>query len=667
MAERIVWIVSVVIVALGLALAAPKDDLTTDYARQIIRSAKVAEMQAMLNPKAAPCDDFYEYACGSWHRHNPAQFNGNQNTDTFQLLSRGFDRRLQSLLQSKDEQAKSTAEQNLHIFYESCLKANRDDVKYKLALHNIRDQYEGSDFSWWRSVARIQHAYNKDIIISVEVMPDIRNNTVTRVYLSPPEIIPLSETSILNMFEVAHREKELKHLLALSADAAEETAEQINKFENQLILASMSSSTVSLENGTILYNVSELQQKFSSHLNLTEFLELTLGTNEVPEQVYVYNVDYLENALRVIEHTPNTMLEKYVAWKLLQEFMVEGDKQKDKWCIKKSRSYFSMLTDHLIYQQYRSAEVEAEVVQLWEDIRGVFRQELAGDKLDWISNKTRQLAIEKLEQMKLFINSYDKENFEDLYGKLTLDSNKYVNNVQELLRALATHGRQKKDGPPLISTGFLSYTPTYTVTDNTISIPVALMQPLYFWGPNYPQALKYSTLGYMLAHEMIHGFDDVGNSFDAQGNLKSWWDRRSRYEFEERRKCFRAQYHEYKYGSERLPLQADQSENIADNGGVRLAYAAYHRWVQQQPEQVLQQETLAKLKLDNRQLFFLGFAQVLCNDVQSLFKKTLVSSDEHAPNMYRVIGSLSNFQEFAWVYNCPRNATMDPEYKCVMY
>lgn len=665
MARRIVWIILVLAVALRLALAVPKANLTTDYARQIMRSAKVAEMKAMLNPHVEPCDDFYEYACGSWHHHNPALFLGIPYTNTFQMLSQGFHRRLNHLLESKNEKPKSAAEKNLEIFYESCLKASRDDANYNLALLNIRKEYIGSDFSWWRSVARIQNSFAKDIILSVQVMPDLRNNTLTSVYLSPAEISPLSESRIQRMWEESQMAKELEHILALHANAAKETAAKFNEFEQRLLEGAQSYKECP-EKGTILHNVSALQQLCGPHLNLKEFLELTLGTDNVPEQVYVYNIGYISYALGVIRDTGTSTLAMYVTWKILQEFMVD-EKQTTQRCIEQSRIHFEMLTDYLVYQEYRSPKVEAEILELWEDIRGIFRHQLKGDKLDWISNGTRQLAVEKLDRMKLFINSYDKETLENIYGNLTLDSNKYEHNVKELLLTLARRSHQRNDGQPIGSSGLSSYTPIYSHTNNSISIPVALLQPSYFWGSNYPQALKYGTLGYLIAHEMIHGFDDSGNNFDAHGNLAPWWDTKSLYEFEEKRKCFQAQYHQFKYGSERLPLRMEQSENIADNAAVKLAYTAYQRWLQQQNDQVLQQETFAGLKLDNRQLFFLSVAQVLCNDVESGLKTSLVSSDKHAPNMYRVIGSLSNFQEFSWVFNCSQNASMDPEYKCAIF
>jgi len=83
--------------------------------------------------------------------------------------------------------------------------------------------------------------------------------------------------------------------------------------------------------------------------------------------------------------------------------------------------------------------------------------------------------------------------------------------------------------------------------------------------------------------------------YDATGSLAPWWDSKSRYEFEERRKCFQAQYHQYKYGGSELPETKVQSENIADNGGLKLAYAAYKIWLRQQTEEVRQRETMEGL------------------------------------------------------------------------
>ncbi|XP_060646525.1 neprilysin-4 [Drosophila nasuta] len=637
-----------------------RDDFTTDYAKRIIQQSKVAEMKGMLDTSIAPCDDFYGYACGNWHRHNPAQFFHNIMTDTFQLISKGFDRRLHRLLQSG--QMKSPLEEKVQVFYQTCAQVNSDDVQYKHALRNVYleygelpvlagEQWNASEFDLWRTIAQVQHKYRKSIILDVKVMRDIKNNTVNQFYLLPTENNKVANSKILNIFEDASLAEKLQRYFGVNTQLAKQTAKQINQFERDRI-AGISASEDSFEDSITLFTVSELDEMYRSFLNVTEFLGIVLGVDNVPDNIYVYGSDYLRNTMKLLQETQTSTLANYVLWQIIEEYLIDSPPEElNRWCAAKVRKYFAKLVDHMIYERYRTAESEDAVHNMWGEIRNVFRQHLSGDKLDWISNKTRQGAIEKLDRMQLLINAYDKEDFETYYSNVSMDQHNYVANIQQVLMA--------QSGWKMDVTDITGYTPAYDIMSNVITIPVALLQPHYLWDSKYPQALKYATLGYLLAHEMIHGFD---NDNDA-----SLWDMRSHYEFEERRKCFMAQYQKYKYGGINLPLTVDQTENIADNAGIKLAYIAYQRWLNEQPMEIVQKETFSGLELNSRQLFFLGFAQLWCDDVQSMFKSTVAMTDNHAPSMYRVIGSLSNFQEFSWVFNCSQQAPMDPEFKCAIY
>ncbi|EDV91581.1 neprilysin-4 [Drosophila grimshawi] len=668
-------ITSVLTLAADGASEAIRDDLTTEYAKQIIRHSKMAEMKGMLNTNIDPCNDFYSYACGNWHRHNPAQLFGNLMTDTFQLISKGFERRLQRLLQHGT--MKSNLEEKLQSFYRSCLLGHSGEVEYYSGLHSIVNEYgelplikgeswQASEFSWWRIIAGIQQKYGKKIILAVDIMADIKNHTVNRIYLGPPDN---QQTIYLsNTMEDSDTASDLQKYYSISSHMAKQTAKEMNDLKRNLSTGGFQGT--SLEDDLTLYTVSELQEKYAEYLNISEFLGIILGPDNVPEEIYIYSESSLNNTLQALKATPTTTIANYVLWQLMTEFRIDVPVNKiQTWCTERTKTIFGKLAEHILYERYRSPEAEAEVHSMWQQIRDTFRKELAGDKLDWMMNKTRQLAIEKLDNMQLKINAYDNENFETLYGNFTVDRSDYVRNVQHVLMAEAKRRLQRLHNPPasLEATDVLSFTPAYNILENCITIPVALLQPRYFWDKNYPQALKYATLGNLLAHEMTHGFDDEGHKYDANGNLAPWWDNKSRYEFEERRKCFQAQYHSYKYGGSRLPESIEQSENIADNAGVKLAYKAYLRWLEQQPPAILEQETMAGLELTNRQLFFVSYAQLWCDDVQSLFKTSVATVDNHAPGMYRVIGSLSNFQEFSWVFNCSQQAPMDPEFKCSIY
>jgi len=418
------------------------DDLTSDYAKKIIVQAKVAEMKTMMKPEVSPCDDFYTHACGNWHRHNPAQLLGDVMTDNFKLISKGFDRRLQRLLRANDLQ--SELEKKMQRFYMSCNLVHRDDLHYKLALENVIREYgtlpalvgaqwNSSDFSWWRTVAQIQHKYGKQIIIGLEIMHDIRNTSVNRVYISQPDFKTIN-TRLTNLMEEVRTSMDLQQYFGLSPSVAKHTAEQLTELERTF--SSGGSGAATLQESLSLYTVADLQEKYSDHLNFTEFLGLILGEENIPKSLYIYDEEYLDKALLTMRSTPLTTQANYILWKLLEDFLVDAQpKDMVKWCTESTKKYFGKLAEHAVYKRYRNPDVESEVHKIWDQIKGIFKQRLLGDKLDWISNATRTLAIEKLERMQLNINSYDEENFENVYEEVSIDRLNYVSNVQQLLIA----------------------------------------------------------------------------------------------------------------------------------------------------------------------------------------------------------------------------------------
>ncbi|XP_067624379.1 uncharacterized protein [Eurosta solidaginis] len=666
-----------------------KDDLNTEWAKQITRQAKAAEIHVMLNTKVEPCVDFYQYSCGNWHRNNPAQLLNNIMTDRFQQIANAFDHRLQQILNEPRDD--NILEANVKNFYHACEMVKKDDIQYRVALQHACKELgvkvpmlDGEDwtadeeeFKWWEAVAKIQHKYGKQIILAVDIMPDILNNTGNKVYIGPPEFSITSNTKLFSVLQELTTIEHMKRFFGIEEGKAKEVAKELTNFERALVHGGTDSRLgLTLQDSLKLQPVAKLNEVYNESLNFQNFLQIALGVDELPETVYIYDEKYLVNSIQIIAQTPTHVIVNYIVWHMLQAYIVDVQKGNNvaKWCIERTKYYFGKYVDYMVYQRYKDDTAEQEVLHMWEEVRAAFREELQGNKLDWIANSTRAYALEKLNAMTLYINNYETENFNAEYADVHITRNNYVENVQQILQMESRKKLQRLNGAvmPLEAPEVLSFTPAYNVLENNIKIPVAMLQPRHFWGPHYPQALKYATLGYLIAHEMIHGFDDDGRNYDKAGNLHSWWDAKSTYQFEERRKCFQAQYHNYRYAGQQLPDDVSQSENIADNAGVKMAYAAYQRWLSEQQRaanatDILSRETFAQLQFDNQQLFFIGFAQLWCDDVQSFFRSAVAASDSHAPSMYRVIGALSNFQEFSWVFKCSQDAPMDPEFKCAIY
>jgi len=180
--------------------------------------------------------------------------------------------------------------------------------------------------------------------------------------------------------------------------------------------------------------------------------------------------------------------------------------------------------------------------------------------------------------------------------------------------------------------------------------------------------LMFGTLGYLVGHELLHGFDDLGRDFDISGIERNWWDSNSTIAFEERKECFKDQYARYRFGGKYLPKSEFQSENIADNGGLHLTYGAYMDWLKNtNASNKTDAEVLPNMPYTNRQLFFIGFGQFWCDDVNEHFKDKVALTDDHSPAMFRVIGTLANFDEFSKEFKCLKGSTMNPEKKCLMF
>ncbi|GBP37188.1 Neprilysin-4 [Eumeta japonica] len=174
------------------------------------------------------------------------------------------------------------------------------------------------------------------------------------------------------------------------------------------------------------------------------------------------------------------------------------------------------------------------------------------------------------------------------------------------------------------------------------------------------------TLVPLTGHEITHGFDDKGRLFDCDGNLHRWWSDGAIEAFHRRAQCLIDQYGRYVVPDVNMKLDGvnTQGENIADNGGVKQAFRAYKRWLARHGAAG---ETLPGLNHTHTQLFFLNFAQVWCGAMRPEAMRNKLKTAVHAPGRFRVIGTLSNSEDFAREFRCPTDSPMNPTKKCSVW
>jgi predicted metalloendopeptidase len=283
------------------------------------------------------------------------------------------------------------------------------------------------------------------------------------------------------------------------------------------------------------------------------------------------------------------------------------------------------------------------------NIRAALRARL--QQVEWMDAPTRAAAIAKLDAFNVKIGYPDK--WRD-YRTLRIDRGSYVLNVFrarefEVRRDLAKIGR------PVDRTEWQMTPPTvnayYDSGMNEIVFPAGILQPPFF-DEKADDALNYGGIGAVMGHEMTHGFDDQGRQYDAHGNLADWWTPASAARFQERAAGIVRQFSAY-VAIDDLHVNGDltEGENIADLGGVKLAYTALQAALAGKPRTPIGGFT-------PEQRFFLSFASIWRENIRPEAMRMQVNTDPHSPPRFRVDGPLSNLPEFARAFQVPEGAPM---------
>jgi putative endopeptidase len=466
---------------------------------------------------------------------------------------------------------------------------------------------------------------------------------------------------------VAHVTKMLT-LLGESPATAAEHAKKILALETSLAQASR--TRVELRDPQKNYNKmnpDELQ-KLTPEWNWADyFKEIKLIE---PGDVNVRQPDFFKAANRTFTSTPIDDWKTYLRWHLInaaasdlsndfvsenfnfKETTLRGTKQiKPRWkrVVISTDGALGEALGKLYVADYFSPEAKARALEMINNLKSALSDRIK--TLEWMDEPTKQQALKKLAAFQVKIGYPDK--WRD-YSLLRIDRGPFVMNT---IRAenFEVNRELKKIGKPVDRTEWGMTPPTvnayYNPKMNEIVFPAGILQPPFFFA-NADDAINYGGIGAVIGHEMTHGFDDQGRQYDAVGNLTDWWSPESAAKFKERSQAIVKQYSEY----EPLPGlhvngELTQGENIADLGGLKIAYAALQKALAGKPRE----------KIDGftpEQRFFLAFAQIWRSKQRDEDLKLQVNTNPHSPACYRVDGPLSNLPEFAKAFDIPNDSPM---------
>ncbi|KAK1121028.1 hypothetical protein K0M31_010810 [Melipona bicolor] len=708
----------------------------TLFKKQIFAAAKI--MLKYMDRGADPCEDFYQFACGNWARHNPIP-KDKAAYDTFEMIRESLDSVLKELLEDPTpkglELNTDDATAKAKYLFQSCMnygelffsnflccsemaaswlsifltrymwleileqRMERPLIQLLDELGGwpiLRPDWDPEKFDWLLLVAQLR-LYNNDILISEWVAPDIKNSDQyviqfdqtslglpTRDYFLQP-----SNTIYLKAYK--NYLIKISTLLGASLQNATTDADELIEFETKL--AKITSSPDERR------NVSELYQRMSigelrtlvPQINWHRYLTIVLARpTNVSEPVVVYALQYIQDLVNLLSKTSPRTIANYLLWRFVRHRVNNLDdrfqeaKQKfyyilfgreqapSRWknCVAQVNSNMGMAVGSMFVKKYFDEKSKNDTLAMTREIQRSFRELL--NQTIWIDDETKELATEKVNAMLLRIGYPDfilqPELLNERYKDVVIRPDKYFENTLNILQHL-TRVEQDRLGSPvnktLWNTAPAVVNAYYSRSKNRIMFPAGILQPP-FYHRYFPRSLNYGGIGVVIGHEITHGFDDKGRLFDKDGNLHRWWKDEAIYGFHERAQCLIDQYSHYIVSE--VGMQIDgmntQGENIADNGGIKQAFRAYERWLRTNGDA---DETLPGLNASGKQLFFLNFAQVWCGSMRPEATRNKLKTAVHSPGKFRVIGTLSNSEDFAEVFHCPLGAPMNPVNKCSVW
>ncbi len=407
------------------------------------------------------------------------------------------------------------------------------------------------------------------------------------------------------------------------------------------------------------YSDKEFSELLSS-FNLDEYLK-GIGVEGQPH-VVVFQPSYFEALNDIFRKVEVETWKEYLRVRLLtsfanflnQEFvdarfdfysrtLYGREEQQPRWrrAVSSINGNLGELLGKIYVERYFAEESKERMVELVDNLIEAYR--ISINELEWMSDETKEKALEKLSKFTPKIGYPNK--WKD-YSNLEIKADDLVGNIKRS-RSWGHYDDVGKLGQPIDKEEWLMppqiVNAYYYPTGNEIVFPAAYLQPPNFI-PTAEDAYNYGAIGTTIGHEIGHGFDDQGSKYDGDGNLISWWTEEDRANFEQRTKGLIEQYNSY----EVLPDlfingELTLGENIGDLGGVAIALKAYRLSLKGKEPPVIDGFTA-------EERFFLGYAQSNRLLWRDEFLETLVKTDPHAPDKFRVNGVYRNVDDFYQAY-----------------
>ena len=634
---------------------------------------------ANLDTTNLPGTDFYRYACGGWIKNNPLTDEYSQ-YGSFTVLAENNRKQIQGLIEELaggQHQAGSVAQKvgDLYKIAMDSVKLNQEGVKpIEAELKEIAGLKDKKQL-----YPLLAEMYKKGIAsyLALYVGADEMNSNMNAVQIGQyglsmgdRDYYLLTDeptTKIREAFK-AHVEK-MYQLAGFDAATAKKGMEVVMDVETRLAKAFR--SRVELRDPHANYNKMSMEDikknyptfDWDSYLNGLDLKDV--------KEIIVGQPASLEASVKILDTLPLADQALYLQWKLIdaaasflsddlreQNFdfysrtMSGAQEMQPRWktAVGIVSSTLGEAVGQMYVEKYFPAAAKERMITLVKNLQDALGERIKA--LEWMGDSTKTKALEKLATFHVKIGYPDK--WKD-YTSLEIKDDSYWANIERASRW--GHAEMvAKAGKPVDKDEWLMTPQTvnayYNPTTNEICFPAAILQPPFF-DMNADDAFNYGAIGVVIGHEMTHGFDDQGRQYDKDGNLKDWWTEEDAKKFDERAQVMVAFFDSIEvapgvHANGKMTL----GENIADHGGLQVAFQAFKKATAQAPLEV-------KDGFTPEQRFFLAYAGVWANNIRPEAVLQMTKIDVHSLGEWRVNGALPHIG--AW-YDAFGITDKDPMY-----
>lgn len=627
---------------------------------------------SLMDSTVSPADDFFRFVNGKWI--DKTEIPGDQGRwGSFNELREQTNETVLNVLETaakSDKYAAGTDQRKAADFYAigmDSLLAERAGVQ-PLQPH-LEQIASISDMASLQKYLSEQETYGGGAFFGFGVFPDLKNSKVMGTYLGQGGLgLPDRDYYTKQDGKSKEiREKYVKHvvrmlqLLGDDAGSAEAQAKRIMSLETKLANASM--TNVEQRNIPALYNKMSLGElsKIVPSIDWKMYLA-DMGVTGV-DTLIVTQPKFMEEFQKIATKVPMAEIKEYLRWRLIDgaaaylsndfvqanfEFFskelngVEEMRPRWKRVLGTTNGSLGEAIGKLYVDETFPPEAKQKAMEMVENIKIAFAERIKA--LDWMTDSTKEKALEKLKAMTVKIGYPDE--WRD-YGALEVNGDPETSSYAQNLMNAAKFGFERqvaKLGKPVDKKEWGMSPQTvnayFNPLFNEIVFPAAILQPPFY---NYKadDAVNYGGVGAVIGHEISHCFDDQGSRFDAEGNLKNWWSDEDAANFKERTGMLVAQYDAYEpLDSVHVNGAFTLGENIGDLGGINAAYDGLQRHLAANGNPGL---------IDGytpEQRFFMSWATVWRIKYKDETLRTQVLTDPHSPGMYRANGPLVNLEAF---------------------